>query len=151
MRFDILKQDTQYFAEHFPASNYDAFALNSSVKSPEELDVFLDKIWTKDSGFIANFWEALAWLRSEDFIEYENFKSFSRNEHDTEFTYDSIRFQDWVLSDRERFCIHRHASAIYNLPLRIVEKIGLFSVDKDRQAQYVLKFINEYETNGKSK
>ena len=146
MRFDILMQDTKYFAEHFPASNYDALSVNSAVRSPEDLDVYLDRIWEKDSGFTGNIWEALAWIRSEDFIEYEGFKSFSRNEHDTEYTYDTIRFQDWVLDEHDRFCILRHASAIYNLPIRIVEKIGMFSIDKDRQAQYVIKYIHDYVT-----
>lgn len=144
MRFDILKEDAKYFADHFPASNYEGLSVNSAVRSPEELDAYLDKLWTKDSGFRGNFWEALAWIRSDDFIEYENFKSYSRNEHDTRFTYDSIRFQNWVLDEHDRFCILRHASAIYNLPIRIVEKIGMFSIDKDRQSQYVIKYIHDY-------
>jgi len=144
MRFDILKEDAKYFADHFPPSNYEGLSVNSAVKSPEELDAYLENLWTRNSGFRGNFWEALAWIRSDDFIEYENFHSFSRNEHDTEFTYDSIRFQDWVLDEHDRFCVFRHASAIYNLPIRIVEKIAMFSIDKDRQAMHVLKYIDEY-------
>ena len=146
MRFDILKQDTMYFADHFPASNYDALSIESAVKSPEELDMYFDKLWESNSIVSGNFWEALAWVRTDDYIEYEGFKAFSRNEHDTEYTYDSIKFQDWVLDERENFCILRHASAIYNLPIRIVEKIGMFSIDKDRQAQHVIKYIHDYIT-----
>lgn len=146
MRFDILRQDTQYFAEHFPAENYDALSYFSELDSPDDLDIFMEKIWTKNSGTRGNFWEALMWIRSDDFIEYEGFKAYSLNEHDTEYTYDSKTFQDWVLDDYDRFCIFRHASAVYNLPMRIVKKIGSFSIDKDKQAECVFKFIDEYKT-----
>lgn len=146
MRFDILKQDTLYFRDHFPMGNYNVSSCNSMIESPEELDVYLDKIWTRKSGFEANFFEALAWIRSEDFIEFEGFKAYSINEHDTEYTYDSKRFQDWVLDDYERFSIEQHASAVYNLPYRIVQKLNSFSIDGLKQAEMVLKFIDEYKT-----
>jgi hypothetical protein len=145
MRFDTLKQDTLYFREHFPEPNYNSINYHSMVRSPDELEIFLEKIWTKDSGIEGNFFEALAWIRSEDYVEYDNFRAFSRNEHDTEYTYDSIRFQDWVLDDHDTFCIYRHASAVYNLPYRIVQKMNMYSIDKYRQADYVLKFIHDYE------
>lgn len=143
MRFDLLKQDTLYFAENFPSENYDALSINSSVYTAEKLDAYFDEVWIKNlqSG---NFWEALAWIRTDDYIEYENFRAFSRNEYDTEYTYDSIKFQEWVLDDHGSFDILRHASAIYNLPIRICEKICMFSTDKSKQANYVLNYIDEY-------
>lgn len=143
MRFDLLKQDTLYFAENFPSENYAALSINSSEYTAEKLDAYFDELWIKNfqSG---NFWEALAWIRTDDYIEYENFRAFSRNEYDTEYTYDSIKFQEWVLDDHGNFDILRHASAIYNLPIRICEKISMFSSDKSKQANYVLNYIDEY-------
>jgi hypothetical protein len=144
MRYDLLLKDTLYFRDHFPAGNYDAFVLESLKEKPEELESFLEKGWEKESGTKLNFFEALAWLRMEDIIEYKGFKSYSINEHDSEYTYDSAEFQDWVSDDWGNFCIDRHASAVYNLPIRIVQKIGMFSNQKERQVEYVLDYINKF-------
>lgn len=151
MRFDYLKEDTMYFRDHFPAENYNAFSTILAMTSAERFESKLGMPWEKGSGVQANFFEALAWLRSDDFLTYENFRSYSINEHDTEYTYDSVKYQDWVTDEYDRFDIHRHASAIYNLPIRIVDKLNMNSIDKDRQAEYVLKYIDEYITKEQSK
>lgn len=151
MRFDFLKQDTLYFRDHFPAENYNAFSTLLATTNAESIEHKLGLPWEKGSGVQANFFEALAWLRSDDFLQYEGFKSYSLNEHDTEYTYDNVIFQEWVIDEYERFDVHRHASAIYNLPIRIVDKLNMDSIDKYRQAEYVLKYIDEYMNKEQNK
>lgn len=145
MRFDYLEQDTIYFRDHFPAENYDMFNVSSAFEEPEKLESHLGKAWEKDSGIKLNFFEALAWLRSDDYIKYNGLKSYSINDLDTEFTYDSVEYQEWCKDERGRFACERHASAIYNLPIRIIDKLNVMSVDKDRQVDYVLEFIRNHK------
>jgi hypothetical protein len=145
MRFDFLEQDTIYFRDHFPKENYDIFSVSTAFQDADKVEMFLGKGWEKGSDVKLNFFEALAWLRSDDFIKYNGLRSYAINDFDTEFTYDSVEYQEWCSDDDGRFAPERHASAIYNLPIRIVDKINVMSVDKDRQAEYVLEFIRNHK------
>lgn len=148
MRIDLLMQDTLYFRDHFPAENYNVLGCDSAIQQCESLEMWLGKGWEKGSGVELNFFEALAWLRMEDFIEYRGLKTFSRNDMDTEYTYDFAEYQDWCVDDHGNFCIDRHASSVYNLPLRIVEKLTVLGYDKQTQVEKVLEEIERYK-NGK--
>jgi hypothetical protein len=145
MRFDFLEQDTIYFRDHFPTENYDIFGLGTLFEDPERLETYLGKGWESGSNIKLNFFEALAWLRSDDYIKYNGLKSYAINDYDTEFTYDTAEYQEWCSDEDGRFCADRHASAIYNLPIRIVNKLNMMAVDKNRQAEYVLEFIRNHK------
>ena len=145
MRFDLLKKDVEYFAKHFPKDNYDMYANESKYCKAEHLENYLEKGWNVGSGIKLNFFEALCWHRLEDMFEFKGFTSYSINEHDTEYTYDSMEFQDWVLDDCDKFCEIRYASGVYNLPIRIVDELNNLSNDKHMQVEYILQYIADYE------
>lgn len=146
MRIDFLLEDIKYFAEHFPAENYGMTANDTSRQQPEQIEQFLSDGWTKESGVKLSFFEALAWLRYEDFFEFTGFKSFSINGHDSEYTYDEMKYQDWVCDDKGNFDISRYASGVYNIPLRVVSHIEYLSENKQEAAEKAIEYIENYTT-----
>jgi hypothetical protein len=143
MRLDYLLEDTKYFAEHFPDENYDMLSIGSWNQQPQRLESYLSDGWNKGTDIKLSFFEALAWVRYDDVCEYIGFRAFSINEYDREYTYDDVKYQDWACDEQGNFDITRYASAIYNIPIRIVHVISTQSTNKQDQARKVIEYIEK--------
>ena len=145
MRFDLLRRDILRFQKYFPAENYDANECDSRYCEAENLEEFLEKGWNAKSGVKLNFLEALVFHRFDNPFNYSGSYTFSHNGLDSETIYDDVFYKPYVLDSLDKYSASRHASSIYNLPLRMIEEIGFMSTNKDRQCEYALNYIDKLQ------
>jgi hypothetical protein len=120
-------------------------AIGTALQHPEKIEQYLGDGWTKGSGVKLSLFEALAWIRYEDIVEYIGFRTEHINHYDTQYTYDEAVYQDWVSDEQGGFDFYRYASGVYNIPIRLVTKLQFLSKDKHEAAQKAIEYIEEYK------